>query len=206
MKTRDEILKELESNFDYKITKRTFDFYRDNKIIYPIQGRKNRQGLYPDDTVELIAFVQEQKENGMSLIDARKLYDTLRQKQVAETERLAAQRKLEFVDDWKDPDVRKQRLCNFLKLDSEALKIDVGMIGTPPDGKPESYLAAFENNYIDFYRVQVDYDRSDNWKLLDKKRLTNDGYDLVVRMLSIDYRQRGRVIDKDDIFLQIFFG
>lgn len=206
MKTCEEILKELEDKYKMSISVRTFNFYRDNGFIPPVQARRKKKGLYLDYTAEKIAFVRNQKAEGMSLTDASKLFDAQRQIVVAKKERLAAKQKIDFLDKWEDSEIRKQRLCKFLKLDPQTNKVDVGMVGTLPDHKPESYLAVFDTDYIDFYRIQIDYSRSDNWHVLDKKRLSNDGYDLIVRMISDNCRKHGRLIDKDDIFLQIFFG
>jgi len=63
----------------------------------------------------------------------------------------------------------------------------------------------FYEKHIDFYRIQVDYVRTDNWKILDKKSFTPDGYEWIMRSLVKESIKNGKILDKDDIFLNIFF-
>jgi DNA-binding transcriptional MerR regulator len=204
MLTRDEILQILKEKHQIEITVRTFDYYRDEKIIPPIQARRQRQGLYPDNTPELIATIKKYQDQGMLLSDAKQLVYALEEKRQAEQEKIELQRKKKFRDEWRDPKARLNRLVSFLELKDEGQKYDVGMMGAIGE-TPETYLAAFYEKHIDFYRIQVDYHLTDNWKILDKKRFTPDGYEWILRSLLRTSIKEGRVLDKDDIFVSIFF-
>jgi hypothetical protein len=96
------------------------------------------------------------------------------------------------------------RLISFLGLKDEGQKYVVGMIGARGE-IPESYLAVFYEKHIDFYRIQFDYVLTDNWKILDKKSFTPDGYEWIMRSLVKESIKNGKILDKDDIFLNIFF-
>jgi DNA-binding transcriptional MerR regulator len=204
MLTRDEILNILKEKHQIEITVRTFDYYRDENIIPPIQARRQRKGLYPDNTPELIANIKKYQNQGMALSDAKQLVYALEQKKQAKQQLIKVQRKKEFLEAWQDPKIRLNRLISFLELKDEGQKYDVGMMGATGE-TPETYLAAFYEKHIDFYRIQVDYHRTDNWKILDKKRFTPDGLEWILRSLVRTSIKEGRFLDKDDIFVRIFF-
>ena len=69
--TRDEILDRLKRDFNIKLTVRSFDHYRQIGLIPPIHGRKNRKGLYPDWTPELIKKIKDFQQEGSKLSDIR---------------------------------------------------------------------------------------------------------------------------------------
>jgi hypothetical protein len=140
----------------------------------------------------------------MSLSDIKKLNDAIEDRQKLKQEIETIKREREYSVQWDDPEIRMNRLISFLGLKDEGQKYVVGMIGAKGE-IPESYLAVFYKKHIDFYRIQVDYVRTDNWKILDKKSLTPDGYEWILRSLVKESIEAGQILDKDDIFLNIFF-
>lgn len=207
MLTRDEILQILKDKYQVKITVRTFDFYRDKGIIPPIQGRKQRKGLYPKNTPELIASIKKFQKQGMSLQDAKNstdLMEAMEEKRKLLKEKEEDQRNFEFRKAWGNDETRLNRLLSFLGLKDEGQKYDVGMMGAI--GKtPETYLAVFYEKRFDFYRIQIDYERSDNWKVIDKKSFTLDRYEWILwKSLKESIRNR-KFPHKDNIFIRIFF-
>ena len=204
MLTRDEILKILKDKYKLQITVRTFDYYRSKGITPPIQAYRHGKGLYPDNTPELIARIKSYQRDGMSLSNIKKLNDAIEDRQKLKQEIEDIKREREYSVQWDDPEIRMNRLISFLGLKDEGQKYVVGMIGAKGE-IPETYLAVFYEKDIDFYRIQVDYVRTDNWKILDKKSFTPDGYEWILRSLVKESIEEGKILDKDDIFLNIFF-
>jgi DNA-binding transcriptional MerR regulator len=204
MLSRDQVFEILKDKYKVEITVRTFYYYRCQVIIPPIQAHRRGKGLYPDNTPELIACTKSYQRDGMSLSDIKKLLDALEEKRKLKQEIKETKRKRDYLDQWDDPEIRMHRLISFLGLKDEGQKYNVGMIGAKGE-IPETYLAVFYEKHIDFYRIQVDYARTDNWKILDKKSFTPDGYEWILRSLLKESIKNGKFLDKDDIFLNIFF-
>jgi DNA-binding transcriptional MerR regulator len=210
MLSREQIFETLKDEYQLEITNRTFDYYRGKGIIPHFQGHrhfhghKQRRALYPDNTPELIAKTKSYQKDGMSLSDIKKLLDAFEARRKLKQEIKEIKGKKEYLSKLDNPEFRLNRLISFLGLKDEGQKYNVGMIGAM-DKIPETYLAVFYEKHIDFYRIQVDYMRTDNWKILDKKSFTPDGYEWIMRSLVKESIENGKILDKDDIFLNIFF-
>ena len=86
MLTRDEIFDILKREHEIEISVRTFDYYRDKGLISPIQGRRNRKGLYPSNTPDEIASIKSYQNDGMSHLTIKKLMSAIREKKFYESQ------------------------------------------------------------------------------------------------------------------------
>jgi len=201
--TRSEILNILERDFKIKITPRTFDFYKSEGLIPQIQARKNRKGLYPEKTPEIIVKIKEMQEEGLRLSEIKDFanFYVEKTKLYAQIDDYLA--KEEFYKGWNNPKAREQRIISFLKLKRKGKKYDSGMIFIP-DGKAIIFLAEFYTNHINFFRILVGLYQPGNEELLEQKKLKYDEYKSIVRALIKPITENGRVMDREDIFLAIF--
>ena len=105
---------------------------------------------------------------------------------------------------WSDPKERKRRLIDFLNLEDLGQRYDVGMIGKSDDCT-FTFIAVFFDEFIDFYKIQINYKKPGENKILDEKRLTPDGYEWIARSITHSKLGIGKLIDKNDIFINLFW-
>lgn len=204
MLTRDEIFDILKRKHKIDITVRTFDYYRDKGLIPPIQGRRNRKGLYPNNTPDVVASIKRHQSEGMSLSKIKKLKSTMHEKRLIEDNISENRTKLSYIKGWSDPKERKRRLIDFLNLEDLGQRYDVGMIGKSDDCT-FTFIAVFFDEFIDFYKIQINYKKPGENKILDEKRLTPDGYEWIARSITHSKLGIGKLIDKNDIFINLFW-
>ena len=203
MLTRDEILNILKRDKKIDITVRTFDFYRDKGLIPPIEGRRNRKGLYPNNTPDMIASIKKYQNDGMTLSNIKKLMNAKREKEFYESQLSELESKKRYLKGWDDPTKREQRLIAFLNLEDIGQKYDVGLIGGH-EGRTFSFISVIYDEFIDFYKIQIDLEEPRKEKILGKKRLTPDGYKMIARLMVDSQLRLGKLLDKDDIFIYLF--
>jgi DNA-binding transcriptional MerR regulator len=203
--TCDEILDILRRDHKIEITVRTFNYYKDNGLIPPVQGRRNRKGLYPDSTPALIASIKNYQKDGMRLSDIKKLMRAIREKKLIEKQRSEDEKNYRYFKSWSDPKETKRRLITFLNLEDRGQKYDVGMIGGLKSGIIFAFISVFYDEFIDFYQIQIDFEKPGEKKILNKKRLTPDRYRLIALSMLDSNLRLGKLIDKDDIFIHLFY-
>ena len=203
MLTRDEILDILKRDHKIDISVRTFDYYRDKGLIPPIEARQNRKGLYSNNTPDVIASIKRYQSDGMTLSNIKKLMGAIREKKFYESQRSELESNMRYLEGWDDPTERKRRLIAFLNLEDLGQKYDVGLIGGNK-GLIFSFISVIYNEFIDFYKIQIDLKEPGKEKILDKKRLTPDGYKMIARLMIDSQLRLGKLLDKDDIFIYLF--
>lgn len=203
MITRDEILSKLKQGHNIKMSPRSFDYYRYEGLIPSIQGRKQRKGLYPDYTPELIVEIKARQKDGWKLSEIKDICDAIIKSKAIEEEITELKIKAEFFKVWDNPEVREQKIVSFLGLKDKGQKYDSVFI---PFTEEEAIicLGSFYTDYIDFYKINVGLNQPGNEKLLEKKRLKYNEYMAIVRALVAPITKNNSVLDKLDIFLAIF--
>jgi hypothetical protein len=77
------------------------------------------------------------------------------------------------------------------------------MIGVR-EGETVSFLAVFTGDNVNFYKFRIDLE-DNSIEIAEKKHMTKDGVEMVMRLLIRQNLDIGVIMDKDDVFLTIFY-
>jgi DNA-binding transcriptional MerR regulator len=201
--TREKILEELVSKYGIKLTVRSFDYYRQEGLIPPIQGRKNRKGLYPDWTTELLKKIKDFQREGSKLSEIQDFCEVFFGKQKIEKEIVELRIKEKYLVAWYNSEIREERIISFLKIENNDFKCD-SFITSELYGKAIVFFTAFFSDHIEFYKLIVGLYQLEDIQLVEKKRLTHGEYMAIVRAIVKPITENSRIMGQEDIFVAVF--
>jgi DNA-binding transcriptional MerR regulator len=198
----EEILEILNRDHGIELSVPMFNHLRDNKF-FSVRARSDRKGLYHDDTVDLIVFIKKLQKDGMKLDNIKKIITAQAEKKEIQEKIAQLESAHNYLEGWYVPSERCRRLVSFLGLEEAEYKFDVGLIGSH-EGKSITFLSVFYNDKVDLYKFQIDVE-TNQIEIAEKKSLTLDGLEIIVRQLIRPNLEIGQILDKDDILLSIFY-
>ena len=195
--TKIEILKLLEEeNIDLgRDPERVFVYYIEKGLLSKSVGRNDQwQGLYPEDTVEIIKIIKEYQKKGWKLSKIKEfLEEDKRQETIAD--------KLDNLRKWEDQEARENKLRTLLQL---------------PEGQAYDFYDLSRQNEDLWYLIVVvpqfekitwfliDISNPGNEQVVKKKIMTTAEYNIFIQTLATTQIEKGTILSREHIFEKVF--
>jgi DNA-binding transcriptional MerR regulator len=188
MITKDEILKQIEKS-KYKISGRTFNYYRELNLIPQPEQRINRKGLYPDYIPRVIKEIRELQEKGFSLEKIKEI----------------TSQTIDHISNARKERYNKVCQCLGLKNEGQSYTVyhlkdnDIGVNGV---------VTVFDKDRVTWFNVDHPHPTikfNSELRIIEQKTMSLEEYGNFISSLSIEIgRKEHRLLKETDIFKALF--
>lgn len=195
--TKKEILRRLkEENIDLgRVPERVFVYYIEKELLSKSVGRNEKwEGLYPEDTVELIKIIKEYQNKGWKLSKIKEfLEEDKRQKTIAD--------KLKNLKKWEDQEARENKLRELLQLTAGQAH---DLYDLSRQNEDLWHLIVVVPQFEKITWFLIDISNPGNEQVVKKKIMTIAEYNTFIQTLATTQIEKGNILSREHIFEKVF--